>query len=79
MVKLMHKYIHIYLFLGSVDEPGKNLSIILAPPAAYFPEKHYEKLHTFPVGKHFQDYKYHNVTYKYTAGIINDPNNSLKG
>lgn len=49
MVKLMHKYIHIYLFLGSVDEPGKDLSIILAPPAAYFPEKHYEKLHTFPV------------------------------
>lgn len=52
MVKLMHKYI--YLFLGCVDEPGKDLSIILAPPAAYFPEKHYEKLYTFTVGNIFR-------------------------
>lgn len=48
----MHKYI--YLFLGSMDDPGKDLSIIRAPPAAHFLEKHYEKLHTFTVGNIFR-------------------------
>lgn len=51
MVKLMHKYI--YLFLGSVDEPGKDLSIILAPPAAKFPGKTLWKAVHIHSGKHF--------------------------